>query len=110
MSDQNTQVFDVYLLDMYFGECGWEENNRHLLGKLEVNPAIGTEIDDVDVLNAMKRFTYTDVLGREIKAITSTDRRRVYAEDYYGSGEWWEVGTVKGHVPVYGLMLRDEAA
>ena len=38
-------------------------------------------------------------------ALNTTDRRRVYAEDYSGDGTWWEVGTVKDRMPVYGLRL-----
>ena len=42
--------------------------------------------------------------------MVTTDRRTVYAEDYYGDGSWWEVGAVKNHVPVYGLKLKEDAA
>jgi len=27
------------------------------------------------------------------------------AEDFYGDGQWWEVGIRKGHEPCYGLKL-----
>ena len=43
-------------------------------------------------------------------ALVTTDRRTVYAEDYYGDGSWWEVGAVRNRVPVYGLKLRGDAA
>ena len=33
--------------------------------------------------------------------------RRVYAEDLYGDGHWWEVGAKKDHMPLYGLMRLD---
>lgn len=80
MSGDKTQVFDVFYLDMWAdGEGGWEENERHFL------------------------------CGRQIRTLDTTDRRRVYAEDYYGSGEWWEVGSVKEWRPIYGLQLKEAA-
>ena len=48
------------VMDMYMDEGGWTENERHLLGELTVESALNT-----------------------------TDRRRVYAEDYSGDGTWW---------------------
>ena len=72
----NAARFEVYYMDMYMDEGGWTENERHLLGELTVESALNT-----------------------------TDRRRVYAEDYSGDGTWWEVGTVKDRMPVYGLRL-----
>ena len=61
-------AFDVYLLDVYLDEGGWIENERHLLGNMEVEPAIGKEIDAVDVLSApgelsMRRTTTEMVAG-----------------------------------------------
>lgn len=104
------QRFEVYLLDMYEDEYGdWQENERHMLGHLTVIPVIGSEIDARDILDAMRRFSYPDLVGRKIRALDTVDQRRVYAEDPYGSGTWWEVGTVKGHMPVYGLRLMEEA-
>ena len=110
MNEKKKRVFDVYFLDVFLDEEGWEENERHLLGKLEITPAVGSEIDDVDILAAMKLFTYRDLTGRQINALVTTDRRTVYAEDYYGDGQWWEIGAVKGRVPVYGLKLKEDAA
>ena len=108
--DEKKMEFDVYLLDVYLDEEGWVENERYLLGRLEIEPAIGKDLDDVDVLSALKGFSYRDLTGRSIGALVTTDRRTVYAEDHYGDGTWWEVGSVKGRVPVYGLKLRDDAA
>lgn len=108
--NEKKMVFDVYLLDMYLDEDGWTENERHLLGDLEIEPAIGKNIDDMDVLSALKDFRYRDYTGRQISALVTTDRRTVYAEDYYGDGSWWEIGAVKNHVPVYGLKLKEDAA
>lgn len=107
---EKKQKFEVYQLSMVAGDCGWIENERFYLGTVEIEPAIGSELDDVDVLNAMKNFRYRDYAGREISALTTTDRRTVYAEDYYGDGCWWEVGTVKNRLPVYGLKAKEDAA
>jgi hypothetical protein len=107
---EKKSVFGVYLLDVYLEESGWQENERHFLGKLEIESVIGTELDDVDILTALKGFEYNDFSGRRISALITTDRRTVYAEDHYGDGQWWEVGSVKGRVPVYGLKLRGDAA
>ena len=98
MSDEKI-VFEVYALDVYQEDGCWIENERHRLGKMEVLPALGQEIDTVEILSAMARFSYPDLCGR---------RLRVYAEDYYGDGTWWEVGTVKDRMPVYGLKLLDD--
>ena len=99
MCEKKKQSYDVYLLDMYLDECGWTENERHLLGKLDIELTVGTEIDDVDVLTALKNFSYRDLTGRSISALVTTDRRTVYAEDYYGDGSWWEVGAVRNGFP-----------
>lgn len=101
----NAARFEVYYMDMYMDEGGWTENERHLLGELTVESALNREIDDIDILAAMARFTYPDFCGCHHKALNTTDRRRVYAEDYSGDGTWWEVGTVKDRMPVYGLRL-----
>lgn len=101
--------YDVFMLDVYQDECGWVENERHYLGKLDVTPASG-EVDEGDILAAMLKFSYPDLMGRRLRALNTTDRRRVYVEDYTGDGTWWEIGTVKGRMPVYGLRLIDEAA
>lgn len=101
----NAARFEVYYMDMYMDEGGWIENERHLLGKLTVKPALNREIDEIDILTAMARFSYPDYCWCYHKALTTTDRRRVYAEDYSGDGTWWEVGTVKDRMPVYGLRL-----
>lgn len=108
-------VFEVFGLDVYEDEGGWVENERHRLGKLEVTSGLNQEIDGTDILVAMKRFGYPDLCGRHIQALSTTDRRRVYVEDYSGDGTWWEIGTVRGRMPVYGLRLvedyrREEAA
>lgn len=103
-----TRVFDVFLLDIWADEeGGWQENERHFLGELKIAPAIGDEIDANDVLRAMGGFSYSDLCGRRMRALDTTDRRRIYAEDYYGSGEWWEVGAVKGRRPIYGLRPKE---
>ncbi len=107
MSDEKI-VFEVYALDVYQEDGCWIENERHRLGKMEVLPALGQEIDTVEILSAMARFSYPDLCGRRLRALNTTDRRRVYAEDYYGDGTWWEVGTVKDRMPVYGLKLLDD--
>jgi len=96
------KVFEVFVLDVYQEDGCWVENERHRLGKLEVTPATG-DVDGYDILAAMKQFSYSDLMGHRYQAIQTTDRRRVYAEDYYGDGSWWEVGTVKDRMPVYGL-------
>ena len=110
MNKDRMQVFEVYLLDVFMDEGGWEENERHLLGNISVAPVVGFEVDENDILSALRRFSYSDLAGRRIQALDTTDRRKVYAEDYYGSGEWWKVGTVKGHMPVYGLKLKEDEA
>lgn len=111
MSGVNKLEYDVFLLDMWADEDGdWQENERHRLGELVVRPAVGAEVDANDILNALRRFSYPDTMGRRLRALDTTDRRRVYAEDLHGSGEWWEVGTVKNHMPVYGLKLKEEVA
>ena len=100
-------VFEVFALDVYKEDGGWVENERHWIGKMEVVPTLGRETDGPEILLAMARFSYLDPCGRRLRALTTTDRRRVYAEDYYGDGTWWEVGTVKDRMPVYGLRLME---
>ena len=103
-------VFEVFYLDVYMEDGCWVENERHRLGKLEVAPALSQEVDEADILTAMRRFSYPGLCGRCLQALNTTDRRRVYVEDYYGDGTWWEIGTVKDRMPVYGLRLMEEYA
>lgn len=103
-------VFEVFYLDVYMEDGCWVENERHRLGKLEVVPALNREVDGTDILTAMRRFSYPDLCGRRLQALSTTDRRRVYAEDYSGDGTWWEVGTIKDRMPIYGLRLMEEIA
>ena len=110
MNEDKKRKFEVYLLDVFLDESGWQENERFYLGTLEVEPAVGADLDDVDILAAMKNFRYRDYTGRQISALVTTDRRTVYAENYYGDGSWWEIGAVKNRVPVYGLKFRGDAA
>lgn len=101
--------FTVYLMDMLRDpDSGWIENARTQLGSLEVEKEL-EEVTDKDLLNALSQFTARDVMGRQCGTISTTDRRRVYAEDLYQDGSWWEVGAVKGHQPMYGLELVKEA-
>ena len=86
MCEKKKQSYDVYLLDMYLDECGWTENERHLLGKLDIELTVGTEIDDVDVLTALKNFSYRDLTGRSISALVTTDRRTVMPRTTTGTG------------------------
>ena len=99
--------FDVFVLDVYKEEGCWIENERNRLGKLNVM-SVSENVDGSDILSAMKGFTYSDLLGRRIRALDTTDRRRVYVEDYTGEGTWWEIGEVKEHKPIYMLRLRED--
>ena len=49
-------VFEVYALDVYQEDGCWIENERHRLGKMEVLPALGREIDTVEILSAMAQL------------------------------------------------------
>ncbi len=107
MADRKT--FDVFLMDVYMEDGSWVENERHRLGKLEVTSMAG-EVDGDDVLRAMGQFSFPDLMGRQLRALDTTDRRRVYVEDYTGDGTWWEIGAVKERKPIYMLRLKEEAA
>ena len=110
MGEKKKYLFDVYLLDVYKDEFGWTENERYKLGRMEVEPIIGSELDCEDIIEALRHYTYQDMVGIQHNALNTSDRRRVYAEDYYGDGEWWEVGTVKERMPVFGLARVKETA
>lgn len=97
--------YKIYRLDMYQdGDGAWVENDRLPLGTLDIDGDIES-LTDVSILAALARFSFQDCVGRSIHVINTTDRRRIYAEDLYGDGTWWEVGEVKGHMPTYGLEL-----
>ena len=105
MTEQKGTRFELFELDMIWSEDGgWEENDRHRIGNVTVQ-ADGGEITDRQVIKAVAGTDIKDVIGRKFPALTTTDRRRVYAEDLYGDGRWWEVGAVKKHEPLYGLRL-----
>lgn len=102
--------FEVYLLDGFMDDGVWQENERYYLGDLEIQPAVGGRIDDEDVLQAMRSFVYTDYAGRGIRALSTSDRRSIYAVDLNENGSWWEIGLKKGKIPLYGLKEKDDAA
>ena len=97
--------FEAYQMDMLPEEGTWVENNRHYIGKLYVPAENINDLDDKKILKAMSEFKVGTLFGADTYAVSTTDRRRVYAEDLYGDGTWWEVGRVHFHKPVYGLRL-----
>ena len=105
MSEQNGIRFDVYALDMWTdGEGGWTENARSRIGSVELPANRIEEVTDLMILKALNEVEFADFMGQRYHPLATKDRRLVYAEDYYGSGEWWEVGFVKRHEPVFGLV------
>ena len=96
--------FILYELDMLAGEDGgWEENDRIKLGTVKVESA---EKDlEKEILKALKSFEVKVLFGGSYMALNTCDKRKVYCEDLYGSGTWFEVGEVKKHRPIYGLAL-----
>lgn len=100
--------YRVFQLDMWRDEDGWFENDRFELGVLTVRLPAGGDPDEKTILAAMSGFEVTDIAGRTFPALNTTDPDRVWAEDLYSDGEWWEVGVVKGRHPVFGLQLLEE--
>ena len=96
--------FDVYELDMWSdGDGGWTENSRSKIGSLELPVTRVEDVTGLMVLETLVSAEFTGMFGRSYRPLTTKDRRRVYAEDCYGDGRWWEVGAVKEHYPMYGL-------
>ena len=105
--NMNRYIFDVFALDMIPGsDEGWIENERHLVGRVAVEAESYDTISDKNILKALKNFDLKTITGSLIPALNTTDRRRIFAEDYYGDGTWWEVGNVRQHKPCYGLHFR----
>jgi len=105
-----TLVFSVWILDMLYEYGTWVENDRHKNGYLEIRAESLDKVTDVQLLKAMSEHKIGTVFGQKTYAISTTDRRRVYAEDYYGDGTWWEIGQKRGHCPLYGLKLEEGGA
>lgn len=104
-----TKKFEVYSLDMLPDEDGgWTENERQKIGGIEAK--CSEKSLPLSILDALRDVTCRDITGREHPVLLTADRRRVYIEDYYGTGEWWEVGEKKGHKPFLGLRLVKEDA
>ena len=103
--EHKTVKYDVYLLDMYAGdsEYVWVENARTLIGSVRIPAENNQGLRDVTVLSALYNAVFSDTLGRAYHPLETKDRRMVYAEDYYGDGQWWEVGSVREHCPIFGL-------
>ena len=102
-----TLVFSVWDLDMLLEGGIWVENDRHKNGYLEIRANDINDVTDVQLLKAMSEYKVGTVFGQKTYAIKTTDRRRVYAEDYYGDGTWWEIGQKCGHYPFYGLKYEE---
>ena len=106
MENQNGIRFDVYELDMWSdGDGGWTENARYKIGSIHVPDMDVGDMTEVEILKVMKKAAFRSMTGTSFHPLTTRNRKRVYAEDYYGDGKWWEVGIVKGHQPLYGLAL-----
>ena len=100
--------FEVYSLDMLPDENGgWVENERQKIGTLEIR--CSEQSIPRCILDGLHNSIVRDIAGREHHILDTTDRRRIYIEDFYGTGEWWEVGTKKGNKPFLGLQLVKEA-
>ena len=101
--------FEVYTLDTFPDDedGGWVENERQKIGTIEIQSS--EQAFPEAILNALRNLTCSDIAGREHHVLNTTDRRRIYIEDFYGTGEWWEVGTKKGNKPFLGLQLVKEA-
>jgi len=100
--------FDVFQLDVWGNEKdGYEINDSICLGSVQVEGTLA-DMTESAVLKAVCGFRTKDVIGREISVLDTTDRRRVYAEDLFESGSYWEIGTKKGHRPFLGLWIRCE--
>ena len=73
MNEDKKQKFEVYLLDVFLDESGWQENERFYLGTLEVEPAVGADLDDVDILAARSAPWSPQTAGRSmLRTITET--------------------------------------
>ena len=105
--DKRTGVsYDVYQMDMCASEdgTGWIENARLLIGSVTLPVTSLEDVTEVMVLKALKKARFTGMTGlTSFRPLATRNRKKVYAEDYYGDGQWWEVGSVKGHCPMYGL-------
>ena len=93
----NAYEFTVFEMDVFLEDGDWVANGWHKLGILSVNAAEG-ELEQ-GILLALEGFD----IGRSYPALDTHDRRRVFCES--DDGEWFEVGAVKQHKPIYGLRL-----
>ena len=106
MDKHTCVIYDVYHLDMYASEdgTGWIENARLLIGSVTLPVTRLEDVTEVMVLKALKKARFTGMTGlASFCPLATRNRKKVYAEDYYGDGQWWEVGAVKGHCPMFGL-------
>ena len=56
MNEDKKQKFEVYLLDVFLDESGWQANERFYLGTLAPEPAVGADLYDVAILAARNPF------------------------------------------------------
>ncbi len=97
-------TFEVFDLDMIPDGIGmWTENDRFPLGRITVPADDLYEVTDVMLLRALSEHKIGHAFGRDCFALTTTDRRRLYVEDLYADGSWFEVGLKKGREPIIGL-------
>ena len=102
--ERRYSIYDVYLLDMWGNkEDGYEENERHLVGKIHISAPSFEEVDEGSILKAMKKLEIRQLFGPTVKALMTRNRRVIYIEDYTGDGTWWEIGEAKTRKPVYGV-------
>ena len=109
MAAEWTSMYMVYQLDAWRDhDGGWYINDQFERGTLKIKLAKGESVNDKKILEAMRDFTVWSITGTGFPALTTTDRRRVYAEDLYATGDWWEVGRKKEHCPLFGLRFNGE--
>lgn len=95
--------FDVYHMEMLPDGDDYVENNRWWIGRIKVDAETLDDVKPKAIMLALANLRIGALFGQAVFAVNSTDLRRYYVEDLYGSGEWFEVGIKKLHKPLIGL-------
>lgn len=112
-------LFRLFKLNLINNGGCWEELSRDPIGLITIEPVIGTDLQESDVLCALCQYSYEDKQEGRTFALHTTNPEEVYAEDFFGleegqfgHGFWWTVGAFEwekdgGKKPLYELRLFD---
>lgn len=99
-------TLNIYYLDMWGNKHdGYELNDKHHLATLTMKGVVNKR----KITKLLRETMIPASIGSNIKVpILSTKPKRIYIEDYYNDGSYFEIGMRYHHVPFLGVEVVEE--